>query len=116
MFKALKGREESKVVNITKVLPLKMKTYGHRHRSLKINSKNSSLRMMIFDIDAKLYLNMILIIIAISIIISLIIIIATPKIIVFYLKNIFQTVQMNLYSPLSLRAILIDGKIASWGL
>ena len=71
--------------------------------------------MFIFDID-NLYLNMILIIIAISLIISLILIITTPKIIVYYLKTIFETVQMNLYSPISLRAILINGKIGSWGL
>jgi len=91
MYKALKEREESKVVSITKVLLLKMTTYDPKLRYPKINNKSNSLKAVIFDIlylimminnIGKLYLNMILIILAIFIIISLIIIITTPKIIV----------------------------------
>lgn len=54
--------------------------------------------------------------IVIILIISIIIIITTPHIAIFYLGRIFTTVQMKLYSPFSLRGILLNGQTSSWGL
>lgn len=59
---------------------------------------------------------MILIAIVILMIISLIVCISLPCIAVFYLRTIFSTVQMKLYSPFSLRGFLINGATSLWGI
>jgi hypothetical protein len=52
----------------------------------------------------------------IILIIAISIIIAVPYFAVYFLRTIFTTVQMKLYSPFSLRGILINGPTSSWGL
>jgi hypothetical protein len=59
---------------------------------------------------------MILSVIVILLIVSLIITITLPYLAIFYLRMIFTTVQMKLYSPFSLRGILINGRTSLWGL
>jgi hypothetical protein len=54
--------------------------------------------------------------IVILLLISIVITITLPYLLVFYLRATFNTVQMKLYNPFSLRGILINGPIASWGL
>lgn len=59
---------------------------------------------------------MILLAIVIVIVIAVVVTVTLPYIAVFYLRRIFPIVQMKLYSPFSLRGILINGPTSSWGL
>lgn len=59
---------------------------------------------------------MILSIVVLVLFASIALIVTLPYLLVLYLRSAFSTVHMKLYSPFSLRGLLINGPTSSWGL